>query len=345
MRGWFFFLLALLRPYTALATATRELPIVLVRSSFASRELSETLNLARGELIADGFQVKEVAFDSLVTRESLVRLAEATPEALAIVSISFGEPSTASELWVVDRLGERPMVTRVELAELGGDGAAPLSPEVIARRTVEVLRATLLPRRETREAVTPAPAPATVAKTQRPVARHLERSTWSGSAGASVLSSWAGPAPAILPTACVRWSPTPKLALRAVASGWGTRPVVERSIGAVSIEQLLVLSEIAYTVAPLGPVYPSFDVGLGAYRAVAAAQAKPPYQPSTDSQWALLASVGGGATFVYHQHWRADLELRALFAAPYPSVRFVGHEVARLVRPGLLATLTLGAWL
>ncbi len=345
MWPWLLFLFALLCPRAALATATRELPIVLVRNSFASRELSETLNLARGELIADGFQVREVAFDSPATRESLVRLAEATPDALAIVSISFGEPSTASELWLVDRLGERPMVTRVELAELGGDGSAPLSPEVIARRTVEVLRATLLPRRETRETAAPAPASVATAETQRPVARHVERLTWSGSAGASVLSSWAGPAPALLPTACVRWSPTPKLALRAVASGWGTRPVVERSVGAVSLEQLLLLSEIAYLPALPGPLYPSFDVGLGAYRVVAAAQAKPPYQPSTDSQWALLASLGGGATFVYHRRWRADLELRALLAAPYPSVRFVGHEVARLVRPGLLATLTLGAWL
>jgi hypothetical protein len=37
--------------------------------------------------------------------------------------------------------------------------------------------------------------------------------------------------------------------------------------------------------------------------------------------------------------------VRAFAAIPYPSVRFLGKEAARVALPGLLATVTLVGWL
>jgi hypothetical protein len=58
-------------------------------------------------------------------------------------------------------------------------------------------------------------------------------------------------------------------------------------------------------------------------------------------RWSGLFDVGAGLTVRLGQRLAAAFELHGQLAAPYPTLRFSGVEVAQIARPALFSSLTL----
>ena len=66
-----------------------------------------------------------------------------------------------------------------------------------------------------------------------------------------------------------------------------------------------------------------------------------PYEGLRGQRWAGLFDVGAGLTARLGRQLSVAVELHGQLAAPYPTVRFSGEEVARIGRPALFSSLTL----
>jgi hypothetical protein len=66
-----------------------------------------------------------------------------------------------------------------------------------------------------------------------------------------------------------------------------------------------------------------------------------PYEGLRADRWAGLFDVGAGLTARLGRQVAVAVELHGQLAAPYPTVRFSGEEVARVSWPALFSSVTL----
>src|SRR4051794_18833525 len=111
--------------------------VVLVRPSAQSTVVSEAITRIRGELIADGFEVSIVDAPPGSDPASVLARVDRQASAAATLGLFLHPDASAAELWVVDRLTNKTVVRRVEINR----SSAASAPEVLARRSVELLRA------------------------------------------------------------------------------------------------------------------------------------------------------------------------------------------------------------
>jgi hypothetical protein len=172
--------------------------VVLVRPSAQSTVVTEAITRIRGELIADGFEVAIVDAPPGSEPASVLARADRQTGAAATLGLFLQADASAAELWVVDRLTNKTVVRSVEITK----SKAASAPEVLARRSVELLRASLLEilvDAQKRPTVSPAPR----AQASRWVSQALERprSSWGVEAGAQALGGFGGVGIAVLPVA------------------------------------------------------------------------------------------------------------------------------------------------
>src|SRR5262245_45813587 len=212
--------------------------VVLVRPPAQTTVVSEAMTRIRGELIADGFEVAIVDAPPGSDPASVLARAGQQGGAAATLGLFLQADASAAEVWVVDRLTNKTVVRSVEISQ----SAAASAPEVLARRSVELLRASLLEILvEARKRGAPSPPP--LAQATRWVARALEprRSNWGVEAGAQVLGSFGGVGAAVLPVVRGRVVLSERFAARLTISGLGTRPHVEALEGSATVGQALGL--------------------------------------------------------------------------------------------------------
>lgn len=200
--------------------------VVVVRSAHPSATVDEANTRLRAELTASGFEVVSVdAKEGLDPRESVENPELRSVAALSIVNTKEG---TAIDLWVADRLTQKTLVRRIDVASPSSRSSAV----VLAIRAVELLRASLL------EAESARAVPADVARfVHAPIAPALPvapippaavpaPAPLQGSTGALPSPSPANPpsapsAPPSVPRAASSWpsagSPQPML-------NWPSRP-------------------------------------------------------------------------------------------------------------------------
>ncbi len=90
---------------------------------------------------------------------------------------------------------------------------------------------------------------------------------------------------------------------------------------------------------------PIVSVGVGTLYAAVDGNALPPNVGVHSSQWAIAFQGGAGIQARLSRHFDLAIEGQALFAEPYPLVRFLGVEVAHGGLPSILGSLTLLGWL
>ena len=312
--------------------------VVLVRPSAQSSVISEAITRIRGELIADGFEVAVVDAPSGSEPASVLARAVQPSSAAATLGLFLQADASAAELWVVDRLTNKTVVRSVEISK----SSTAAVPEVLARRSVELLRASLLEILvEARKHPTPSPAPR--AQASRWVARALEPrpSNWGVEAGAQVLGSMGGVGAAVLPVARGRVVLTDRFAARLTISGLGTRPHVEAPEGTATVNQAIGLVEAIGEVAPQSWLRPCVSVGAGAYHISAEGSAAWPYDAFSPGRWTFAADVGAGIALALTSSFALSLESHATFVTPRPVIRFVGVETAEIKNPLLSGALTL----
>jgi hypothetical protein len=209
--------------------------------------------------------------------------------------------------------------------------------EVLAVRAVELVRASLV------ELALPAAHPLPVAP---PAAAQPRDPSWGLEAGATLLASPRGVDPAALALFRIRFAPIRRLELRLAFAGLGTSPRVEGPEGtSARVTQLLALSEVALRPWPDLRVRPSFSLSAGALEVSAEGEAPAPFRGTGAATWSAVLGGGAGAEVLVVPRFGVAAEVRAFTAIPYPSVRFLGEEGARVGVPGVLASVTLVLWL
>jgi hypothetical protein len=315
--------------------------VVLLERSVATSGERRCLTRIREELLAGGFEVTLVDPGPGADPISIAGAVQRQRGSVATIAL-LGDPELGpSELWILDRVGGQAEVRRI---------AAPTDdpahvPEVLAIRTIELLRASALkllvessqPPRVAVAAPTPPVAPPSPPPAPAPVLR-LE-------AGLALWQSLGGPGPAALPTARLRLTLRAPLFVRLTLAGLGSRPRVTTAQGSAEVEQDLGLVEIGLAFRLQRRWSPFVSLGAGALHVGSVGEGVYPYRGIDDSRWAGLVAGGVGLVFALGGRAAMALEVQAALAAPHPVVRFSGTDAATIGRPALLATWTLMTWL
>jgi hypothetical protein len=310
--------------------------VVLVRPSIESPVVSEALTRIRGELIADGFEVSIIDAPAGSDPSSVLARADRQAGAAATLGLFLHADASAADLWVVDRLTNKTVVRSVEMRS-----QASAAPEVLARRSVELLRASLLEilvDAQKRSAEAPAPR----AQASRWVARALEPkgSRWAVEVGAQVLAGFGGVGGAVMPVGRGRVVLGERFAARLTISGLGSRPHVEAPEGKATVRQELGLLELIGEIAPQSWLRPYVSLGGGAYHISVEGSAAWPYEAISGDRFAFAADAGAGIALSLTHSFALALEGHGILVAPRPVIRFLQVETAAIESPLLSGALT-----
>ena len=256
-----------------------------------------------------------------------------------------GDPSAGpAELWILDNIGGSAEVRRIPAPTDDAERVA----EVLAIRTVEVLRASALKLliESSRAPSAPASPPtAHIVAAPPPVGHRRRRARSRSKPGLSLLVSPGQLDAAAIPVARLRVAVAGPAVARLTVAGLGTRPSVETARGAASIAQALGLVEVGLVFRRDRRVQPALSLGAGVLRASSDAQGSFPYLGQRDVRWAALFDAGAGVVTPLGGRLALALEAHVMLAAPYPVVRFADLDAATIARPAAWTTLTLVAWL
>ena len=315
---------------------------VVVLEPFGSSQIARhCLTRIREELTAGGFEVSSVDPGPRRDPVSLARSMEAQAEAVAVIALSGDPGQPGAELWILDRVGATPEVRRV----LASSEDPEHLPEVLAIRTIEVLKASALKLLVEASAIAPAPAPAVVRATPIAPPPAAGSPAFGLEAGISVVESVGGPGPAALPLARARVRLGDLLAARLTIAALGSSPRVHADAGSASVAQSFGMAELALGLRPGRRWRPVLTVGAGALRIESRGEGISPYQGVEETRWVAAADAGAGMLATFGGSFSATFELHALLAFPHPTVRFDGVDRATIGFPAFLASLTMVAWL
>ncbi|HEX3903952.1 MAG TPA: hypothetical protein VH853_14015 [Polyangia bacterium] len=325
--------------------------VILLQAGAGSPAQRRCLTRIREELLAGGFDVEIVDPGPGADPVSVADAVTRQRGSVATIAL-LGDPDLGpAELWILDRIGARPEVRRIMVPRDDPDRI----PEILAIRTIELLRASALSLlvESSRPAPPPpslasppAPAPAVSRPPPAPVDHSPERRDPIGvEAGIAVLESIDGPGAAAMPMARLRLPlPRPLLA-RLTFAGFGTRPRVSTSLGTADITQAFGLLEIGAVFRRQRRLNPMVTLGAGTIYVRSAGAGVYPYQGIEESRWVALIDGGVGLVARLGAHLATAIELHVSLAAPHPVIRFSGTDAATLGRPALVASWTLITWL
>jgi hypothetical protein len=218
--------------------------------------------------------------------------------------------------------------------------SAHSAPEVLARRSVELLRASLLELLvDAREKAVKSPEPR--AKAVAWAARRLEPSRWGVEAGAQILGGFDGIGAALMPVGRVRFLLARPFSARLTLTGLGTRPRVNSPRGSATVSQALGLFELLGEVIPQGWLRPSVSLGAGSYRVGTDGSASYPYLGLEAGRFVFAVDVGAGLALPITSSFALSLEGHTTVITPYPVIRFLGANSVEIGNPLLSAVLTL----
>jgi len=224
-------------------------------------------------------------------------------------------------------------------------GAAdpPRMAQVLSVRAVELLRASFL---ELAIATPPDNnnAPPTTPVVERWATATLEESdwTWAVEAGGGTAYAVDGPWNAILSVARIERALGSRFCARVSFAGLGTTARVDTPQGYAAVSQTILLAEIIARFRRGRRLEPLVSLGAGALRLAADSHESAPFLAISGARWGAAGDVGVGLRIPLRRHrFELGTEVHALFAQPYPTVQFLGNEVARAGRPSLIGSVTL----
>jgi hypothetical protein len=166
--------------------------------------------------------------------------------------------------------------------------------------------------------------------------------TWAVEAGGATADAIHGPWNAILSVARIEHAFGRRLCARITFAGLGTSARVDTPEGYVGLSQTVLLAEGIVRFRRGRRFEPMVSLGAGALRLSADSHESAPYAALSGARWSAAADVGAGVRVpLRRRRFELGVEVHALGAQPYPTVRFFETEVSRAGRPTLLGTLTL----
>jgi hypothetical protein len=322
--------------------------VTVLQSSAISPRARRCLTRLREELAAGGFEVTVSEFGAGGEALWMVDPATHGDGSRATITLVGNPDEGDAELWVVDGVPPGRVVVRRLLVPAG---AGPHDDEVLAIRTLEFLRANALELTRATSSSTgtstsvgasaPAPTPVTVAVAAPPIAPVPTRGPVSFEIGLGLIETSRNLAPAFLPVARLRAEWLSLLETRVTVAGFGTQPRVTSAEGTATVGYTLGLVELRTAFRHDHAIRPSLGVGAGVLRVNVEGAGNWPYEGLHGDRWAGLFDVGAGVTAKLRGHFSVAVEVHGQLAAPYPTVRFSGDEVARIGRPAVFSSVTL----
>lgn len=314
-------------------------PVLLGRPAVTDAHTDEVLNRVYGELVADGFRVMLGASVTEADRvKSLIRLGQ-EQDAVVAAGVFLAADASQTDLVVVDRVTGRFLMRTAEAA-----GPVEDQPALLGRRTVEILRASLLDflAESLRRAATKTLPLSDVPSIHAPL-RAAPR--WELQGGLGLISGFGGVGAALLPVARVGFRAAEAVNVRVTGAWLGTQPTVDSANGSATVDQAIAVVECVVQPWPRWRIRPAVSVGTGTYYVGVNGTGVPPYVASHSRAftWALLAGVGAALALAPHVDLVAEEQM--LLSNPGISVRFAGVDEARLGRPNLLTTMSLAGHL
>jgi hypothetical protein len=298
--------------------------VVLVRPQAESALVNEAITRIRGELIADGFQVSMVDAPAGADPASVLAGADRQTTAAATLGLFLHADAKVAEVWVVDRLTQKTVMRRIETTA----PSARVAPEVLARRSVELLRASLL-----EILVEAEEKPLEEASLRANVSRWVERSfprpspsPWGVEAGALFLGGSGRLGSAVMPVGRLRAVFGQRFAGRLSLAGLGTRPEVESDVAKATVSQELGLFELVAEVAPSSFVRPFASLGAGAYHIGVEGSASAPYVGKRGDRFAFAADTGAGLLLSINSTFALSFEAHLTLVTPYPVIRLLDAD-------------------
>ena len=298
--------------------------VVLVRLAPTERRRARGHHADPRGAVADGFSV--LVIDAVQGTDAASMLSRVGLEtgAAATLGLILHPDAKSAEAWIVDRMTNKTVMRRIEMPATSAGSA----PEVLARRSVELLRASLL------EILVHAPeaavkSPEARASAAKWVARGLAPSRWGVEAGAQVLGGFDGIGAAVMPVGRARFVLGRRFSARLTLAGLGTRPRLDSPRGSATVSQALGLFELVGEVVPQGWLRPSVSLGAGAYHVGIDGRASNPYRGLEDECFVFAADLGLGLTLPLTSSLALSLEGHATVVAPYPVIRFPRGEQRR----------------
>ena len=332
---------------SSLTARAQSAAVLVVRPDAPSAAAAETLSRLHGELLSVGLEVEvtarpaRAASDSTSARSWLEGVAaERTLD--AVLDIVDGGPTAAVDIWIFSKEPRRSQVSRV-VADANDQNAN----ERLAIRAVDVLRSILIKGRlggEAREDVATATPTAVARPDTSPASPSPPGPRLALELGAAMTSSFDGAAVAISPLLRVDWAAGSWLALQAELAGLGSRPQVGTEAGSARLSQQYALVGLCTCVPSSRRLRATFALSAGALHASAEGHAVAPAQAHSVEQWSFLLQASLGARLLAFQRYDLSVAAQAQLAEPYVAVYVVNSAVARVGRPTLVLTFTLGGW-
>lgn len=313
--------------------------VVVVQPTTPDEVATETLTRIQGELVAAGCEVVSIDSRNLAaTPGERVEIASIALDALAAFEIVHDADHLNMEIWVADRLSGTPVVRRIDVQLESGSRAT----STVAVRAVELLRASLLERlvKSAVQGSTPeqaSPINVLVAPPPRIPRLGLE-------IGPTISESTVGKRPDWLGVARIGYRLSSTFALRASFTGLGPGTAVGGTSGSASLQQQIGTIDVTAGHTH-GALRPFASLGMGVHHLDVEGTPALGYLGNRQSYWNTIIRAGAGASLLFYERLTASLETEMALVVPSPVIRIGGIDAARLGRPALAASLTVGVWL
>jgi hypothetical protein len=315
--------------------------VILVQPAAASPALHRSLARIRDEISADRFRVVLVDSSTTGDPEALIESAARDADGGSVL-VLFGDPEAGQvELCVVRRAARHAAVRRAMVVVDDPER----TPEVLAARALELLRATALELSIETEHTPRAQAPPdSRAEADIHPGLTLPAPATAGfavEAGLGVWNSVDGPPAAVAPVGRIALHLSEWAWVRVSVAGLGSRPRVATAYGSATLAQAVALLECAAVLRRDRRIRPTFSLGAGALNVAVFGTGAAPYEGREPQRWSAALDAGAGVAVAVGSRAALVAELHALLAAPHPVVRFADTRAATVGYPSLILTLAL----
>jgi hypothetical protein len=319
--------------------------VILVQPSPDSSDLAEAPTRIRAELEAAGFEVEIVAGDpALGPREQLERVEQSIVGSAPVATIVLATTGTGADIWIADRVTSKTSVRRIDI-KAGSQGAS-----ILAVRTVELLRASLLETRQSalQEQNTPLQPPAAPAPTEPtdefgddfPSADDENTAGAIAALDLGVVGLWglSGIRPQVGPSLRVSVG-TRRIQGRLTLAAPILGERLERSQGAARVQPLLGQLDVvaSFPVQKNTRLYGS--LGFGGYLLRVRGEAAPPALAHDETATGIAFQMGMGLQVQTSRRINLFIEPQLIWMLPEVVVRIASQEAGRLGQPALGSTI------
>jgi hypothetical protein len=322
-------------------TASDADTVILLQPASASPAVRRSLARIGEELSADHFHVVLAEADDPGRTPANVESAVGPTETGTAV-VLFGDAEVGpAEICVVRRTGQRIAVRWATVAVPDRERM----PEALARRALELLRATAL---ELSIGVGPAAPPETLEPRKADLSGPVDAPVAPPATvnvtidvGLATWTSFGGPPPAVTPVGRIALWLSNQVWARITAAGLGTRPSLETRYGSATVSQALALGEAVAVFRGDKQLRPFVSLGAGAVEVAVSGTGTGAYEGRAPQRWSAAFDGGLGVAFLLNARAALVAELHGLVAAPHPVVRFADTRAATIGYPSVVLTAAL----